>query len=414
MINQKLMMIHGGGAANCGIIGDVIETVEWLNNNTVAFLNVIHIAGTVYAFVHGIENGQGSNGVRITTIDIDTDGNIGSVIDQENVSTAKYNSMTSSIKVSQSGHASGDCIIAIFNSRDYSDEGGTVPTICRSWRISQAGTINGEVDYLEMGQVGPNYTFSPNAIARKSLDTNMFGVIFFNGDYYTYLYTFTISDSGTFSAVLDTEKVDTGFNNTYWQQIVEVSSNFIVSYSYAADPSRLKSYSVNGITGEITYLSYKENIEQVSSQPLTMVDMTDMGFDGIVCGYRANAESKPKMITYGINPATGVFTDVLDSTYVDAGNGDLLHVGRLSGNGIIAWWQAPGPNFQSMITTFTLNTSGIFSDIIDSAQIYTNLSYWDYPFTIIGSSNPVIYGFASGATDSDGYVQTVPISSICV
>lgn len=414
MINQKLMMFAPQGGADCGIIGDVIGSVEWLDNNTVQFVNTIHIAGTVYAFIHGIDNGQGSNGVRITTITINTDGSIGSVIDQENVSVAKSNTMTSSIKVSQSGGAGGDCVIAIFNSRDKSDEGGSLPTICRSWRISQAGTINGEVDSLEMGSDGATYVFSPNAIARKSSETNMFGVVFRDADYYTNLYTFTISDAGSFSAVLDSEQVDTGFNNTYWDQIIEVSSHFIVSYSHAADPSILKSYDVNGITGAITYLSSKSITERVGSQPLTMVDMTDMGFDGIVGGYRANAESKAKLVSYGINPTTGVFTDEVDSVYVTSGTGDYLHIGRLTGNGLVAWWQGAGPDFVSMVTTFTLSTSGEFSEIVDSAQIFTNLAYWDYPFPIVGSSNPAIYGFASGATDFDGYLQTVPISSNCI
>ena len=411
MIGQKMLMI-GAIPADCGIIGSKLDEYEWYPNDKILYVNVVHITGTIYAMVHGYDRGA-SSGMKISTINIGTDGNIaGSLIAQTTVSSARFNSYSSTIKVSQTGHASGDCVLAIFNKRYHIDEGGTNDCIVRTWRISQAGAINGQIDSLEIGSGGVSSTYSPNCLVRKTSTSNVFASVAFTGNYVPYIFTFDISNAGAIGSVLDSTVIDSDFNVSSYTQIIKVGSHFIASYRKggAYSINKFKGYTISDV-GIIANVSSKD-MEFVSGDPVVMLDMTHMGFDGFACSYRTNVATRSKVVSYQVNPSSGAFTGPVDSIFVDDGSyGNHVHINSLSGNGILASWQ--GSLNAGNLSTITMDASGSFTGVIDTIVMGRYLRYWDYPFPIVGSSNPIIYGISFGGTDEDGYLQTYDVTSIC-
>jgi hypothetical protein len=390
---------------NCGITDNMIEEYEWNPNTSTHAPAVIYIAGTVYAIVYknDVDNGI----LQIKTINIAADGNIGSIIDSDTISSDSFNTDAGVMKVSQAGGTGGDCILAIWNRR-YDQVGDRHDLIIRTWRISQAGTINGEVDNLEMGTGGTYGVYAPCSLTRRSENAVAYAATAFNGGFNPYIYTFSIQTNGSISdAVLDSEVIDSTYNDGYYSQIIEVGYKLIVNYRLnGSNKNVFKSYNITDPQGVISYLHSKDM--EKADAPVCMLDMTHMGFDGFVCSYTVGGRNK--LVSYAVG-GTGAFTGPVDTVYMDSGAGNGVHISSLGGNGIIGHWRS-NTNY-GYISTVTMDINGSFSEIINTKYTGRLLANWSFPFQVQGD-NDGIYGIAFGGNDGDGYLQTYPITNVCI
>ena len=373
---------------------------------------VIHVTGTIYAISHGYKNALNQDSLRLTTINVTSAGVI-TGITSANVSEVKSNQISSIVRVSENGHASGDAVVAIYNSRYYQDEGGSAPNIVRTWRISSAGAINGEIDSLEIGPSTAGASSNNQQLARRGT-SNYYIVTLSRDSGQPWVYTFGISTNGTFEigGVADSQLIEA--DQCYTPSIVNLgnnTNNFVVAYGNNS-PARsiLATVSVDGLGGIIGPVD-TEVFERTVSSPINLLDGYNCGFNGVITSCKPEDSNTSKLTSYPIT-TTALISDEVDNITVNSGNGYDCASTSLTGNGILVNWK--GDSNVGNFATLTMDASGNFSSVINRlAMTGAQYTYGRVLVPVNGSSNPTIYLIVYCGGDVDGWSRTFDVTSIC-
>lgn len=367
-------------AADGTIATPVIDSFEF---DTVSGLypRIIPVSGDVYAIVYA---GSGNDGY-IITLDIDTDGTINTPV----IDSFEYD--TSAGLFPDIQNISGDIFGIVYRG---AGNDGFVTTL----DIDTDGTINTPViDTLEFDTTFAN---NPKLI---NVTGTLYATAFEDSTGDGQIDTFTISNSGTISAVIDSFEYQT--QNGDAPDLIQVSGTmFAVAYT-SQGVAKLSTFTISN-TGTFSG---------------SLVDKGGFGFGDI------HNDADPKLVrlagdmvavvyagtgndgtikTIQIN-SSGIITDGwVDYFEYDTAQGDDPDIIHLSGTDYAIVHENGSSNGQ--VTTLDINSDGTIPKVINDTLVLNSTAT---VFPKIANVNGTLYAAVYEDADNDGFIQTFTISA---
>ncbi len=318
----------GGGGTSAGEIADAtLDTLEFDTSNG-QYPDIVHVSGDVYAIAY---TGSGTDGF-LKTVDIDSSGNIGSVID-----TLEFD--TSNGQYPDIVHVSGD-VYAIAYTGSGTD--GFLKTV----DIDSSGNIGSVIDTLEFDTSNGQY---PDII---QVSSNYFAIAYTGSGSDGFVVSVNIDLAGNIAgSVTDSLEFDT--SDGTMPDIINVSGDtYAVAYRGSGQDGFVTTFTVSaaGVIGNST-IDTLEFDTQSGQQP--RIVQTSSGVYGVA--YAGNSNDG-FLATMTIDASGNIGNSVIDTLEFDTGDGTYPSIIGV-GSGVFAVAYS-GPGTDGWLVTVQVSAGG--------------------------------------------------------
>lgn len=362
-----------------GDISAVVDTLEF-SASDVNYSQVLHVAGDVYAIAFSDGNQDG----RITTVSIDSAGEIANTVIATELFEAGSADWIGFVHVSGNVFAvigRNSFAISTVYTVDISDDGATIANI-NSLAFEETAVMHQDICHV-----------TGNIYAIGFSDT---------GATFCKIITLTISDAGAISANIDTLTVDS--TNGYYVKIIKISESVVaVVYNTTSYVITVATVSIDS-AGNIgnTALDTVTIDTADTWAPCCIAKALD---DAYVVAYQGpGGDGWAKSIT--ITGAGVICASPVDSIEFDGADCGMVYALGLALGLVVFVYEGPGGD--GYICTIEVDAAGNITDTVKSSL----------EFNTTNCINPVIlhvtgdiYAIAYGGLANDGYVDTIPIST---
>ncbi len=374
--NGVAQLIANGGGDIIGIEDNITDSYEFDTNNGVS-PDFIHIANDIYAIAY---TGPGNDG-WLKTVEIDSNGNIGSIIDTLEYDTS-YGGLPNIININND-------IYAIAYTGPGND--GWLKTVS----IDTDGTIaNSPLDSLEFDTSNALYADIIN------INNDIYAIAYTGPGNDGWLKTVEIDSNGQITNnVIDAWEYDT--NNGREPSTIKIATNILAVVSRGPGNDGFIDTIEIDSNGNITKLII-DTLEYDTSYG-GLPNIININNDIYAIAYTGPGNDG-WLKTVEINTNGQITNNVIDSLEFDISSGKYAEILYVTDNKYLVVYSGPGND--GYVKLINIDTNGNIGSIVDTLEFDTSSGYFPNIINVGGN----FYTIAYQGPGSDGWLKTIELT----